>query len=137
MKTKIYFDINGVIEFRGHIAYKFKEFLNFLVENNYDMYWLTTHCTEGKVGSALSYLSSITKDQELLNMFTHIKPTSWEFIKPEVFKVQEDSIWYEDKELSDVETEYLNERGILRYYRKVDLNTNSDFFVKELEQFKK
>lgn len=137
MKPKIYFDINGVIEFRGRITYKFKEFLKFLLENNYEISWLTTHCTNGDSSSALFYLSTITDDQELLNMFTHLKSTSWKFIKPEVFSESGNCIWYEDKELSDIETEYLNERGILGFYRRVDLNLESDFFEKELDFFKR
>ena len=137
MKPNIYFDINGVIEFRGFIAYKFKEFLKFLIENNYDIYWLTTHCTDGNSKSALFYLSTITDDTELLEMFKKVKPTSWKFIKPEVFTNTADSIWYEDRELTDTEREYLQERNISSFYRKVDLNFEPDFWVKEVDLFKK
>lgn len=131
---RIYLDINGVVEYGGEIAPGVKEFLK-AVAGEHELYWLTTHCN-GDVAPTQKYLRSITKDDELQEVFKKVLPTEWALAKPEGLDyTDDDMVWYDDKPLSANEEDYLRARNALHVYKQVDLTAYPDFWERERASF--
>jgi hypothetical protein len=127
----IYLDINGVIEYNDKITEGFKEFLLKVIDKH-EVYFLTTHC-QGDTIPTLKYLVTITDDQVLLNTLAKIRPTEWEFFKPQGIDYDSDFVWYDDKPLSDIEIEHMG--PAVKNFRLVDLNMSPDFWKEEISNY--
>ncbi len=91
---KVYIDIDGVLLTKSSEVPDYgKEFIHFLT-NNFDCYWLTTHCRGGE-NRAVEYLSRYY-DKETLNILTSIQPTDWMDKKTEGIDYSSEFIWLED-----------------------------------------
>ena len=56
MKPALYLDIDGVLlANEKNLAIGAAEFIKYAADN-FDVYWLTTHCMDGTTGHAIEYL---------------------------------------------------------------------------------
>ncbi|MBQ7812058.1 MAG: hypothetical protein IJZ70_06595 [Bacteroidales bacterium] len=92
---KLYLDIDGVLLNYGgdSIAKHSIEFIDY-VTNEFDCYWLTTHC-KGDSTPAIEYLS-IYFPQETIEKLKRIKPTYREDLKTEGIDFDSNFIWLDD-----------------------------------------
>jgi hypothetical protein len=88
-------DIDGVLlTTKGtKPASNVQEFINFIT-NNFDCYWLTTHC-KGNSQTVIKYLGEYFDDTILTQLET-IKPTNWTTLKTEAIDFNSDFFWLED-----------------------------------------
>jgi hypothetical protein len=92
---KLYLDIDGVLlttkqTTTADFAIPFIDF----VTNNFECYWLTTHC-KGNINSPLTYLARHFDSLTLENL-QKIKPTNWTTLKTEAIEFSSDFIWVDD-----------------------------------------
>jgi len=94
-RKKIYIDIDGVLltTKKKSIAEHSVEFINYVVDN-FDCYWLTTHCKEDS-SSAIKYLSMFF-DEQILIKIASIKATNWTTLKTEGIDFSSDFYWVDD-----------------------------------------
>jgi len=92
---KLYLDIDGVLLTQKQTApaSNVHQFINFIT-NNFDCYWLTTHC-KGNYQTALKYLENYF-DKKTLTQLETIKPTNWTTLKTEAIDFTSDFFWLED-----------------------------------------
>ena len=123
MKTKAYVDIDLVIlANETHLARHAHEFLE-RVTNDYDAYWLTTHC-RGDAQQAIDRLS-LVMPPETLELAKRLKPTNWDEAKTEGIDFNSPFVWFDD-ELYDDERETLITHNALDNWIEVDLARNPD-----------
>ncbi len=103
---KLYIDIDGIIlSTRPTKAANFAvPFIHYIIEN-FDCYWLTTHC-KGDTGNALKYLKKYF-DEDTMSLLQKIKPTNWKNQKTEAIDFTSDFLWIEDNPMGD-------ERAVLK-----------------------
>jgi hypothetical protein len=118
--TKLFLDIDGVFLTAKLTkpAENLTEFIDYILEN-FDCYWLTTHC-KGDAKPAIDYLASFL-DDDVINKLKHIKPTNWTTLKTEVFDFSSNFWWLEDYPLQ-AEIAVLKENNSLKSLIIVDLN---------------
>ena len=91
---KIYVDIDGVLLTKNHkLPVDVIEFIEFLV-NNFECYWLTTHCRGGE-NKSIEYLKNFFLEKEI-NHFRKFKETNWNDLKTEAIDFKSNFIWLED-----------------------------------------
>lgn len=94
-QTRLYIDIDGVLLTARDTrpADNVTEFIDFITEN-FDCYWLTTHC-KGDNRTAIRRLQPyMTK--ETLAKLSSIKATSWDTLKTEAVDFSSDFYWLDD-----------------------------------------
>lgn len=117
----LYIDIDGVLVRGGVAAEGAVEFLRFATEN-FDCYWLTTHC-DGDASRPFLYLVG-KLPEEAVQYLEKIKPTSWGSLrKTDGIDFNQPFFWMDDN-LFEVEKQALEEKGKLDSYIPIDLNTN-------------
>jgi len=95
----IYLDIDGVLvddrltENNGKLTPHALELLKY-VTDNYDCFWLTTHCRGGE-NRAVEYLRP-KMPKDALPMLQKIKPTNWMTYKTEAIDFTQDFRWLDD-----------------------------------------
>ncbi len=92
--TKAYLDIDGVLLTKkqqppDHVS----EFIAYVI-NNYDCYWLTTHCRNGE-NKAMEYLRGFLSKMDLKSL-ENVKPTNWDTLKTEAIDFTSNFVWLED-----------------------------------------
>jgi len=92
---RLYIDIDGVLLTKKNIGVPGygREFLKYLL-NNFDYYWLTTHC-KGDSSNAIQYLSRYY-EKEIIEELNKVKPTNWDALKTEVIDFGSDFYWLDD-----------------------------------------
>ncbi|PIQ20767.1 MAG: hypothetical protein COW65_13130 [Cytophagales bacterium CG18_big_fil_WC_8_21_14_2_50_42_9] len=92
---RLYIDIDGVLLTKKNIGVPEygREFLKYLV-NNFDCYWLTTHC-RGDSLNAIQYLSSFY-EKEIIEELNKVKSTNWDALKTEGIDLSTDFYWLDD-----------------------------------------
>ena len=87
MNTKIYLDIDGVLITRKSpsMTKGAIEFINFILEN-FDCYWLTTHCRDNDTSSVIGYLSKFFPHNVIENLKS-VKPVVWDALKTELTSI--------------------------------------------------
>jgi hypothetical protein len=138
---KIYLDINktilhrslnmtdsGLTYYRGPANF-LKEFLEHILRNH-DVYWLSTRCN-GDTSATVNYLKRYL-DQELIDLVSKIKPTSWGTYKLEAVNLDEEFLWFDDY-ITQHEEELLEEAGKSHCHIKVNLDENPDVFKEYLD----
>lgn len=124
---KVYLDIDGVLLANDKQAANYAaELIEFLV-NNYDVYWLTTHCRGGE-NYAIELLSPFF-DAKTIELLKKIKPTNWNEAKTEVIDFNSDFLWLDDHLFEDEEL-------ALRQHNKLDSLIRIDL-SKDVDQLKK
>ncbi len=90
----LYFDIDGVLLTRHKQVPKgARELLDYATQN-FNCFWLTTHCRTG-ANRALEYLSEFYQEDDLLKV-AKILPTDWDDSKTEGLDWESDFLWLDD-----------------------------------------
>ena len=129
----IYLDIDGVLLTKdGKMAQGLDEFLDFVVDN-FDCYWLTTHCkaNESRVAEHLKTKVS----EKVLTLTERIKPTSWQDYKTDGINFEQDFLWLDDN-LFIKEREALVKQNALSKHLLIDLKSNPNQLLDVLEMLK-
>lgn len=96
----IYLDIDGVLlDYGENPASYSREFIDYLV-NNYDTYWLSTHCRGDSIPTQ-QHLSRFFTDQLTLKNLAKIRPTNWEQWKTEGIDFSTPFLWIDDDYFED------------------------------------
>lgn len=130
MKPKVYLDIDGVIlANENNLANYAHEFLERVV-NDYDTYWLTTHC-RGNAQQAVDRLALVAPT-ETIELVKRIKPTNWITAKTEAIDFTSPFLVFED-DMYDDERAELIKHNALDDWILIDLAKNEnqlhDFLV--------
>lgn len=128
-KRKIlYIDIDGVIlgkksptDIRISLANSAAEFLKFCI-SNFECYWLTTHCKDGKIQSIVDVMSRYA-DDGALSLISSIKPAVWNTLKTEAIDFESDFYWIDDSPMAG-EIEVLKEHNAINRLIQVDTRKN-------------
>jgi len=92
---KIYLDIDGVLlANEDNLSEGAAEFIKFAVDN-FDVYWLTTHCRHGDPNRAIEYVQRTT-NENLRPWLEKIKPVVWDFKKTEAIDFSQSFLWFDD-----------------------------------------
>ncbi len=93
----IYLDVDGVIlAGDGQQMPHLKEFLTIVFRLTGDnVYWLTTHCRDGRAARTLEYLQKKV-DAYIYPMLECIKPTHWRTLKTEAIDLESEFLWFDD-----------------------------------------
>lgn len=117
----LYLDIDGVLLTKqGEASPHITEFLKFATEN-FDCYWLTTHC-DGDATPPFLYLVG-KLPPEAVPYLEKIKPTKWKLWKPEGIDFSQDFYWLDDYAFEG-DRKILEENGALGKLISVDLKNN-------------
>ena len=78
---KLYLDVDGVLltTKNKRMADNVASFVSYIVEN-FDCYWLTTHCRDGNTRNVLNVLSHYLPNNIILQLQA-VKPTVWDSMK--------------------------------------------------------
>ncbi len=121
--VKIYLDIDGVLLTKDKkVPEHGDQLLAYLVQN-YDCYWLTTHC-HGGGNNAMEYLSQYYPDS-ILEKLPRIKRTDWTTLKTEAIDFDSDFVWLEDCPFES-EKIALSERDKIKSLIVVDLKREGE-----------
>ena len=125
MNTKIYLDIDGVLITRKSpsMTKGAIEFINFIMEN-FDCYWLTTHCRDNDTSSVIGYLSKFFPHNVIENLKS-VKPVVWDALKTEGIDFDSDFYWLDDYVL-EVEKKVLAQHGCLGNLMQVNLDNKDE-----------
>lgn len=127
--TKLYLDIDGVLVRGGQATEGIVEFLRYATEN-FDCYWLTTHC-HGDTKPVFLYLVSRVPE-EALPYIEQFKPTTWGGWKTEAIDFSSPFYWLDDN-LFEPERQALVAHDALASFIPIDLaqNPNQLLDIKE------
>lgn len=119
--TNLYLDIDGVLLGKEHsIPEGLLDFLKFVTEN-FNCYWLTTHCS-GDTNQPFLYLVG-KWPTEAIPFLEKIEPTKWRLLKTEAINFNQDFFWLEDFPF-EAEQKILKDRGVSDSLIIVDLDKN-------------
>ncbi len=134
MKPIIYLDIDGVLlNSELNLAEGAAGFIKYAAEN-FEVYWLTTHCMHGDPDHAVEYVNKASKE-DLTPWLKKLKPTTWGLAKTDVIDMTKPFLWYDDDCLYG-ERMALNEAGVPDSWVKVYLDENPDQMIKELDRLR-
>lgn len=131
----IYLDIDGVLLKKdGTLASGFDEFLDFFV-NNYDVYWLTTHCRAGERNAIEHIVSKNSISEKSLRNLGKIKNTNWRTLKTEAIDFSKDFVWL-DSYVMESEKKTLEENNCTGSFIEIDLASDSDMLRAIIQSIK-
>lgn len=131
MKPVIYLDIDGVLlANEANLAIGASEFIKYATEN-FDVYWLTTHCMDGDSAHAVEYVQRAS-DENLRPYLQKFKPVSWDIAKTEAIDFSKPFLWFDDDCYSG-ERAVLNEHNVFNSWIEVDLVKYPDQLIHELK----
>lgn len=124
-KCKLYLDIDGVLLTTKNIkAVDHAEiFIDFILEN-FDCYWLTTHCRGGNNDNLLKMLSEYFPNN-IIKKISKIKPTLWDTLKTEAIDFNCDFLWLDDY-VFEAEKKVLKENNCSDNLLIVDLKNEDE-----------
>ena len=127
-------DIDGVLlANETNLADGAEEFIKYIADN-FEVYWLTTHCMQGDPNWAVEYVnrSSVEDLSAWLNKF---KPTTWSLKKTEAVDFAKPFLWFDDDCYSDEKID-LKRNGVFDSWVEVDLQKYNDQLRHELKMLK-
>lgn len=131
MKPSLYLDIDGVIlANEANLAIGASEFLKYATDN-FDVYWLTTHCMDNESAHAIEYVQRAT-DENLRPYLEKLKPTKWSLMKTEAINFSKPFLWFDDDCYSG-ERKVLNEHNVFNSWIEVNLAQYPDQLRHEIE----
>ncbi len=130
--TKLYLDIDGVLVQGGQATVGIVEFLRYATEN-FDCYWLTTHC-HGDAKPVFLYLVSRVPT-EALSYIEQIKPTIWGGWKTEAIDFGAPFHWLDDN-LFAPERQALLTHNVLDSFILIDLVSRPNQLLDVVNQWK-
>lgn len=95
MRPNIYLDIDGVLLVdEDNLSVGAKEFIIYAAEN-FEVFWLTTHCMNGDPNHAVKYLRNKC-DEDITKYLDRFKPTTWGLMKTEAINLKDPFLWFDD-----------------------------------------
>lgn len=123
----LYLDIDGVLLTKqGVSASHIVKFLQYATDN-FDCYWLTTHC-DGDATPAFLYLVG-KLPPDAVPYLEKIKPTKWKLWKPEAIDFTGDFYWLDDYAFEE-DRKILAEHQALDKLITIDLKADPDQLLK-------
>jgi hypothetical protein len=130
----IYLDIDGVLlANESNLAEGAREFIKYAADN-FDVYWLTTHCMNGDPAHAVEYIARVERE-DLRPWLKKFKPTVWSLEKTEAIDFTKSFFWYDDDCYSE-ERKVLRQNNALNSWIEVDLRKYPDQMVHEIKLLK-
>jgi hypothetical protein len=130
----IYLDIDGVLlANESNLAEGAREFIKYAADN-FDVYWLTTHCMNGDPAHAVEYIARVERE-DLRPWLKKFKPTVWSLKKTEAIDFTKPFFWYDDDCYSE-ERKVLRQNNALNSWIEVDLRKYPDQMVHEIKLLK-
>lgn len=130
-KPNIYLDIDGVIlANEANLSIGAEEFIKYAVEN-FDVYWLTTHCTDGDSEHAIRYIMQAS-GEHMRPYFEKFIPTTWRTNKTEAIDFNKPFLWYDDDCFTGEHMD-LKQNNAVNSWIEVDLLKHPDQLVHELK----
>ena len=134
LKPILYLDIDGVLlANEDTLSLGAVDFIKYAADN-FEVYWLTTHCMNGDPAHAVEYLSRGTKE-DIKPWLEKFKPTAWSLKKTEAIDFSVPFLWYDDDCYSE-EQRTLKEHGVFNSWIEVDLRKYPNQMVHELKMLK-
>lgn len=131
MRPNLYLDIDGVLLVNEtNLAVGVSEFIKYAVEN-FEVYWLTTHCMAGETAHAIEYVQRAT-NENLRKYLAKFKPTTWSLAKTEAIDFSKPFLWFDDDCYSGERIE-LKKHNAFNSWIEVDLAKYPDQMVHELK----
>lgn len=131
---KVYLDIDGVLVLGGNkLVRGAAEFIKFATEN-FDTYWLTTHCVDGDPMRAVDYIQRST-DENLTPWLSRVKPTVWADKKTEAIDFSTEFLWFDDNCFLAEKLD-LKENDAYNSWIEINLKQTPDQMVRELDTLK-
>ena len=131
MKPAIYLDIDGVLlANEANLAIGASEFIKYATDN-FDVYWLTTHCMDGSTAHAIDYVQRAT-DEDLRPYLQKFKPVTWSIAKTEAIDFSKPFLWFDDDCYSGERTA-LNKHNVFNSWIEVDLAKYPDQLIHEMK----
>ena len=123
----LYLDIDGVLlNYDSDIRADYSIELIDFITNEFDCYWLTTHC-KGDATPAIEYLSDYFPAETVEKLKT-IKPTYWEDLKTEGIDFDKSFIWLDDYPFQ-AELSVLEHFGASDSIYRVDLRNENELLT--------
>ena len=95
MKPSLYIDIDGVLlANEENLTIGAIEFIKYAADN-FEVYWLTTHCMNGDPTHAIEYVQRTT-DEDLRPYLGKFKPTTWSLMKTDAIDFTKPFLWFDD-----------------------------------------
>ncbi len=130
----LYLDIDGVLlANESNLADGAIEFIKYAADN-FDVYWLTTHCMNGDPTHAVEYIARVERE-DLRPWLNKFKPTVWSLKKTEAIDFTKPFFWYDDDCYSE-ERKVLRQNKALNSWIEVDLRKYPDQMVHEIKLLK-
>lgn len=130
----IYLDIDGVLlANEQNLAEGAKEFIKYAADN-FEVYWLTTHCMDGNPAHAVEYLDR-ANDEDLKPWLNKFKPTTWSLKKTDVIDFSKPFLWFDDDCYTE-ERRILQENNAFNSWIEVDLRKYPDQMLHEIKLLK-
>jgi hypothetical protein len=124
-------DIDGVIlANEGNLAIGASDFIKYATDN-FDVYWLTTHCMDGNPTHAVEYVQRAASE-DLRPYLEKFKPTKWSLAKTEAIDFGEPFLWFDDDCYSG-ERIALNEHRVFNSWIEVNLSKYPDQLTHEIK----
>ena len=122
---RIYLDIDGVLltQRNQRISEGAIDFLNYLLQN-FDCYWLTTHCHNNDTSAVIGYLSQFFPNNMIENLKS-VKPVVWDTLKTEGIDFDSDFYWIDDYPLES-EKKVLEQHNCLENLIQVNLDNKDE-----------
>jgi len=134
VKPIIYLDIDGVLlANEENLAIGAIDFIKYATDN-FDVYWLTTHCMDGEKAHAIEYVQRAT-NEDLRLYLEKFKPVKWSLAKTEAIDFSKPFLWFDDDCYSG-ERLALNEHGVFNSWIEVDLSKYPDQLTHEIKLLK-
>ncbi len=130
----IYLDIDGVLLANElNLAEGAIEFIKYAADN-FEVFWLTTHCMNGDPAHAVEYIARVEKE-DLKPWLKKFKPTVWSLKKTDAIDFTKPFLLYDDDCYSE-ERKVLRQNNALNSWIEVDLRKYPDQMVHELKLLK-
>lgn len=131
----IYLDIDGVLlANENNLTVGAEGFIKLLADN-FEVYWLTTHCMDGDPTLAVNNVNKCATEN-LKPYLTKFKPTRWNENKTEAIDFTKNFLWFDD-DCYPEEKEALEKEGKLSSWIKIDIQTEIDQILQETKKLRK
>lgn len=131
MKPNLYLDIDGVLlANEENLSIGAIEFIKYAADN-FEVYWLTTHCMDGDPTHAIEYVQRTT-DEDLRPSLRKFKPTTWSLKKTDAIDFTKPFLWFDDDCYSG-ERLALKENNVFNSWIEIDIAKYPDQLQHEIK----